>query len=62
MMKPAPDELYEEDERLSKLFFEEKAYDDVDGFVRRNASKEFAEWFFAMKKERSEAERQGISV
>ena len=62
MVKPIPEELAEEDDRLTKLFIKEKPYDDVDGFIRRNASKEYVEWISARQKAAEEAESKGLFI
>ena len=62
MVKPIPEDLAEEDDRLTKLFIKEKPYDDVDGFIRRNASKEYVEWISARQKAAEEAESKGLFI
>lgn len=46
MMKPVPDEFYDEDQKLMRLVLAIGAYDDIEDVVRKNASKEYREWFF----------------
>lgn len=60
MMKPVPDEFYDEDQKLMRLVLATGAYDDIEDVVRKNASKEYREWFFESQKHREELEKKGI--
>lgn len=60
MMKPVPDEFYDEDQKLMRLVLATGAYDDIEDVVRKNASKEYRERFFESQKHREELEKRGI--
>lgn len=60
MLKPIPDELVEEDERLTQLVRDRRAYDHVDDMVRKYASKEYSEWYFDLQEYLKEADNKGV--
>lgn len=60
MLKPIPDELVEEDERLTQLIRDKRAYDYVDDMVRKYASKEYSEWYFDLQEYLKEADNKGV--